>query len=133
MRRSFSLVLAAISALVLLPLLASAAPTDVDARRKALNDLLAERWEYSMKTSPIYASVLGDKRYNDLLDDGSQKAIDSDLERAKTDLAKFAAVDTSGFPEQEVLNISCEPFAAAGVIDIGVVVDSVRKMHTPVG
>jgi len=29
-----------------------------------------------MRTSPIYASILGDKRYNDKLDDFSQQAID---------------------------------------------------------
>jgi uncharacterized protein (DUF885 family) len=81
-----------------------AAPVDVDSRRKALNDLLAERWEYQMRTSPEYASILGDKRWNDKLSDGSQKAIDDDLARAKVDLAKLAAVDTTGFAEQEVLN-----------------------------
>lgn len=86
------------------PLLLAAAPEDIAARRKGLTDLLAERWEYQLRTSPIFASILGDKRWNDLLDDGSQKAIDEDLARAKIDLAKFEAVDTSGFPEQEVLN-----------------------------
>src|SRR5882672_6485048 len=91
-------------ALFCFPLAMVAAPADVEMRRKALNDLLAERWEYTMRTSPEYASILGDKRWNDKLSDGSQKAIDDDLERAKTDLAKFEAVNTGGFPEQEVLN-----------------------------
>lgn len=79
-------------------------PADLEARRKALNDLLHERWEYTMRTSPIYASILGDKRYNDKLDDFSQKAIDDDLEQSRSFLARFEAIDTSGFPEQEVLN-----------------------------
>ena len=48
-------------------------PADLEARRKALNDLLHEQWEYTMRTSPIYASILGDKRYNDKLDDFSQR------------------------------------------------------------
>src|SRR5258707_10675509 len=82
----------------------AASPTGIEDQRKALNALLAERWEYTMRTSPEYASILGDKRWNDKLSDGSQKAIDDDLERAKTDLAKFEAVNTGGFPEQEVLN-----------------------------
>lgn len=89
---------------VCFPIVIVAAPADIESRRKALNDLLAERWEYTMRTSPEYASVLGDKRWNDKLSDGSQKAIDEDLARAKADLAKFAAVDTAGFSEQEVLN-----------------------------
>src|SRR6202142_1112443 len=77
---------------------------DLEGRRKALNDLLAERWEYTLRTSPIFASFLGDKRWNDKLDDFSQKAIDDDLEQSKKFLARFEAIDTTGFPEQEVLN-----------------------------
>ena len=84
---------------------AFAAPQgDLEARRKALNNLLAERWEYTLRNSPLFASFLGDKRWNDKLDDFSQKAIDDDLEQSKKDLARFEAVDTTGFPEQEVLN-----------------------------
>jgi uncharacterized protein (DUF885 family) len=77
---------------------------DLESRRKALNDLLAERWEYTLRTSPIFASILGDKRWNDKLDDFSQKAIDDDLEQSRKFLARFETIDTSGFPEQEVLN-----------------------------
>jgi uncharacterized protein (DUF885 family) len=77
---------------------------DLEARRKALNDLLHDQWEYTMRTSPIYASILGDKRYNDKLDDFSQTAIDADLEQSRRFLVSFEAVDTTGFPEQEALN-----------------------------
>ncbi len=79
-------------------------PADLEARRKALNDLLHEHWEYTMRTSPIYASILGDKRYNDKLDDFSQAAIDDNLEQTRRFLARFEAIDTTGFPEQEKLN-----------------------------
>jgi uncharacterized protein (DUF885 family) len=93
---------------LLLSLLCSsvfAAPqSDLEGRRKALNDLLAERWEYTLRTSPIFASILGDKRWNDKLDDFSQKAIDDDLEQSKRYLVRFSAIDTTRFPEQEVLN-----------------------------
>lgn len=82
----------------------AASASDLDARRKALNDLLQEEWEYTLRTSPIYASFLGDKRYNDQLDDFSQKSIDDQLEQARRFLARFQAIDTTGFPEQEVLN-----------------------------
>jgi len=91
---------------MLIPCTASAVnpPAGLDARRKALNDLLHERWEYTMRTSPIYASILGDKRYNDKLDDFSQQAIDEDLKQARIFLDRFEAIDTTGFPEQEALN-----------------------------
>ena len=85
-------------------ILAANSPTDPEARRKALNDLLHEQWEYTLRTSPIYASILGDKRYNDQLDDFSQQAIDDNLEQNRRFLARFEAIDTTGFPDQEVLN-----------------------------
>ncbi len=77
---------------------------DLEGRRKVLNDLLAERWEYTLRNSPLFASFLGDKRWNDKLDDFSQKAIDDDLEQSRKFLARFEAIDTTGFPEQEALN-----------------------------
>jgi uncharacterized protein (DUF885 family) len=77
---------------------------DLEARRKALSDLLHEQWEYTMRRNPIYASILGDKRYNDKLDDFSQQAIDDNLEQTRRFLDRFEAIDTAGFPEQEVLN-----------------------------
>jgi uncharacterized protein (DUF885 family) len=92
---------------ILLPATAAVAahqPADLDARRKALNDLLHEQWEYALRTNPVYASILGDKRYNDKLDDFSQKGIDDNLEQTRRFLDRFEAIDTTGFPEQEVLN-----------------------------
>jgi uncharacterized protein (DUF885 family) len=83
---------------------AAQAQGDLVGRRKALNDLLAERWEYTLRTNPLFASFLGDKRWNDKLDDFSQKAIDDDLEQSKKYLARFEAIDTAGFPERDVLN-----------------------------
>jgi len=76
----------------------------LEVRRTALNDLLHEQWEYTMRTNPIYASILGDKRYNDQLDDFSQAAIDDSLEQNRRFLTQFEAIDTTGFPDQEVLN-----------------------------
>ncbi|HMD15564.1 MAG TPA: DUF885 family protein [Terriglobales bacterium] len=95
-----------LTAVILLPAIVTAAnqPADLEARRKALNDLLHEQWEYTMRTNPIYASILGDKRYNDKLDDFSQKAIDDNLEQTRHFFDRFEAIDTTGFPEQEVLN-----------------------------
>ncbi|MGA9472766.1 MAG: DUF885 domain-containing protein, partial [Terriglobales bacterium] len=83
---------------------AANSPADLDARRKALNDLLHEQWEYTMRTSPIYASILGDKRWNDKVDDFSQAAIDDNVVQSRKFLDRFEAIDTTGFPDQEVLN-----------------------------
>ena len=94
--------------IVLLAAALSMAPrtpeADLAARRKALSDLLAEQWEYALAHNPEMASVLGDKRWNDRLTDLSQAAVAADLAKAKEFLARFEAVDTTGFPEQEALN-----------------------------
>ena len=82
---------------------AQTAPT-LEARRKALSDLLAEQWEYRLRTSPLYASFLGDKRWNAELDDFSQAAIDKDFQEAQKFVARFESIDTTGFPKQEALN-----------------------------
>jgi len=85
-------------------LAATPSPSSLESRRKALNDLLAEQWEYNLRTHPLFASFLGDKRWNDRLDDFSQEAIDKDLQETQKFLTRFEAIDTSGFPEQEALN-----------------------------
>jgi uncharacterized protein (DUF885 family) len=76
----------------------------VEQRIKKLHTLLAEQWEYTLRVNPEFASILGDKRYNDKLSDFSQAAIDSDLRQAGLFLKKFEAIDATGFPEQEQLN-----------------------------
>jgi uncharacterized protein (DUF885 family) len=92
------------AALLIPAAMAADSSSDLETRRKALSDLLHEQWEYTMRTSPIYASILGDKRYNDKIDDFSQAAIDDNLEQTRRYLGLFGAIDTTGFPEQEALN-----------------------------
>ena len=96
--------LAAFALVVCSALSTAQAVSALEARRKALNDLLAEQWEYRLRTSPLFASFLGDKRWNDKLDDLSQAAVDKDLQETQKFLTRFEALDTSGFPEQEALN-----------------------------
>ncbi len=70
------------AALALLALFASSLPparaaepapgSDLAGRRAALAALVAEQWEYTLSTSPEFASFLGDKRWNDKLSDFSE-------------------------------------------------------------
>ncbi len=78
----------------------------LDARRDQLKNLLAEEWEYELKESPEMATMFGDYRYNDKLSDASLKHIRESNEKSKQWLARFEAIDTTGFPEQEALNKS---------------------------
>ena len=86
------------------PLFALAAEQSLDARRAELNRLLAEEWEYTLRTSPELATQVGDDRYNDRLSDFSDQAIADDLAHARQAVARFEAIDVTGFPEQEKLN-----------------------------
>jgi uncharacterized protein (DUF885 family) len=83
---------------------AAAPPSDLQTRRDALNKLLAEQWEYTLSHQPEFASILGDKRWNDQISDFSQAAIDADLVKSREFLERFQAIDTTGFPQQEKLN-----------------------------
>lgn len=84
------------------------AENDIDTRRKQLNNLVSEYWEYSLKQSPIFASFIGDKRYNDQLDSQSEESIKRDAAMKRAYLAKFQAISTAGFPQQEKLNRELE-------------------------
>ena len=76
----------------------------LEARRQHLRALIADQWEYNLRTSPEFASILGDKRYNDRWSDVSDRAARADLEVSRRYLAQLEAIDTAGFPEQERLD-----------------------------
>jgi uncharacterized protein (DUF885 family) len=77
---------------------------DLAARRQQLSALLAESWEYHLRTSPVHASILGDHRYDDRWHDSSPEAIAADNAKQREYLARFEAIDTAGFPDQEALD-----------------------------
>jgi len=76
----------------------------VDANRKALNDIFEEYWQAVMERSPEYASELGDKRYNDRIDDYSVKAMNAWLEREESFLMRLAAIDPAVLTDQEKIS-----------------------------
>lgn len=80
------------------------AADDLAARRAALDNLIKETWERNMRTSPEFASQIGDKRYNDKLADFSQAAIDEDMKANLDFLQRFKAIDPTGFTPAEILN-----------------------------
>jgi len=84
---------------------ANAAPTgDVATRVKALNDLLAEQWQYQLKESPEFATIIGDYRYNDRFSDITIAHALKEKKDAQAFVARFEAIDTTGFEEQDRLN-----------------------------
>jgi uncharacterized protein (DUF885 family) len=99
-----SLVLLLFAVNLSVPLFAQAAGQTLESRRAELNRLLADEWEYTLRTQPELATQVGDDRYNDRLGDFSDKAIADDLEHTRQAVARFEAIDVAGFPEQERLN-----------------------------
>ncbi len=78
--------------------------SNLEVRRAQLRDALQAEWEYQLRTYPEFATYVGDTRYNDRLGDYSPEAIAKQVEHAKQQLKVFEAIDTSGFPDEEVLN-----------------------------
>ena len=76
----------------------------LDKRRRALQDLLKEQWDDSLRRAPEYASILGDRRWNDQSSDLSEAAALANIASAKKFLKRFEAIDTTGFDEQEKLD-----------------------------
>jgi uncharacterized protein (DUF885 family) len=99
-----SVVIVAFTVALCLPVFAHAAGQTLETRRGELNRLLADEWEYSLRTQPELATQVGDDRYNDRLSDFSDKAIAEDLEHTRQSLARFEAIDVAGFAEQEKFN-----------------------------
>jgi uncharacterized protein (DUF885 family) len=78
--------------------------TPAAARSKALSSLLAEIWQDRLKHSPEFASLIGDKRYNDQLTDYSVKEINASLQRGLDYIQRLGAIDTTGLSDQERLS-----------------------------
>jgi uncharacterized protein (DUF885 family) len=80
------------------------ATASVENRRQALLSLFDEEWQYELRTSPEWATMLGDNRYNDRLSDNSPEFFRSDLDQRRGFLARFEAIDPTGFSRQETLS-----------------------------
>ena len=78
-----------------------AQPGSVEDRRKALNALFHDYWEANLKHSPEFASSIGDKRYNDQIDDNSVRSINDWLAAEQNYLLQLAAIDPTGLSDQE--------------------------------
>ena len=86
------------------PAAQGAVTADVATRVKALNALLDEQWQYTLKNSPEFATILGDLRYNDRWSDASLAHLEADHQATQDFLKRFEAIDTSGFPDSDKLN-----------------------------
>jgi uncharacterized protein (DUF885 family) len=64
-----------------------------DGATKALHDLFERDWEYQMEQNPLWASSLGDRRWNDKWPDESLTAIKAQYQHARDILKQLQRID----------------------------------------
>jgi uncharacterized protein (DUF885 family) len=74
------------------------------ANQQRLNQLFSEYWDFYLSTLPEYASIIGDKRWNDKLNDLSQKAVDARVDKTKEFLTRLESINNDGLNEQDILS-----------------------------
>ena len=104
--RTMRLLPALLTFCLLFPAAAQTSKPRSQTSAEKLNSLLAEEWDYELRTSPETATFYGDTRFNDRLADFSPDFFAADLAQNKKFLAEFEAIDTTGLPEQDQLNRS---------------------------
>ena len=77
---------------------------DLQQRRERLRAALTEEWEYELRESPEFATMIGDYRYNDRWSDLSLAHIEGQQRETASWLARFEAIDTTGLPDHERLD-----------------------------
>jgi uncharacterized protein (DUF885 family) len=71
---------------------------------KALNDFFEAEWNYEMEQSPVRASFMGDRRWNDRWGDQSLEAIRKREEHEKETLVRFKKIDRSQLSPADQVN-----------------------------
>jgi uncharacterized protein (DUF885 family) len=88
------------------PTLHAAAPATAPVADRVVtqNALFEEQWQAGLRNNPERATAIGDYRYNSQLGDYSLARIQQQNADSKASLARLAAIDTTGFPEQDLLS-----------------------------
>jgi uncharacterized protein (DUF885 family) len=73
---------------------------------ETLTSLIEENWQHSLRTSPEFATAIGDNRYNDLLSDISPAAIAREDDYRQTLLASLQKIESSQLSQDDRLNQS---------------------------
>jgi uncharacterized protein (DUF885 family) len=83
----------------------SAVQESAESSHRQLLSLFDDVWQYEMRTTPEWSTMLGDTRYNDRLSDNSPEFFQSDLEQQKKFLHQFQSIDAFGLTHPDKLNL----------------------------
>lgn len=76
-------------------------PALLETRQDALRSFFKDYWEAYLEHAPEFASQIGDLRFNDQTTDYSVQASNDWLAVEQNDLMRLAAIDPTGFTDQE--------------------------------
>jgi uncharacterized protein (DUF885 family) len=71
---------------------------------RALQSLLEDEWEWTMRENPTFASTLGDRRYNERLDDASLENVERQHQHRVETQKRLRAIDRAKLSEADRLN-----------------------------
>src|SRR5215813_1086833 len=91
--------------LLMTPLLTTPASAAGPRPSFALATLFADDWQYHLSRSPTYASILGDRRWNDRWDDLSLAGLEADHQHDVAFLDKLAKVAKGKLSDADQLNV----------------------------
>jgi len=74
----------------------------------ALHAIFQEEWEAHLAFDPFFATVTGDRRYNDRLPEASEARYAREVQSLRRFLRRLSQIDRAGLPEADLLN--CDVF-----------------------
>jgi len=89
---------------ILISLIPPVLPAEEKTAGQKLNAFFEAEWEYGLKENPIFATFIGDLRYNDQLGDFSLASVKRNQQHDLETLKKLEAIDRSGLSESDKLN-----------------------------
>ncbi|MFT4247066.1 MAG: DUF885 family protein [Pseudomonas sp.] len=83
----------------------AAASNAAEQAAQAFDKLLDEQWQYQLEHSPEFASIIGDKRYNDRWSDYSLAGVEAERKATADFLQRFKTLDPAALDEQRRLSL----------------------------
>src|SRR5205085_1730149 len=81
-----------------------AAVNNSNATSRALQKLLDDEWEWTMRENPTFASTLGDRRYNDRWEDASLESVERQYQHRLETLKRLQTIPRAQLSTADQLN-----------------------------